>query len=119
ARKQLIDDVFQITGISDIVRGDTDPRETKGAQELKGQYASVRIRDRINEMARFGQQAARLTAEIISEQFQPQTLMEMTNIKLPTQAEIDQQVLQQQIAALRAQAQQQAMQQQPAPAGAM
>jgi hypothetical protein len=60
---------------------------------LKGQYASVRIRDRINEMARFGQQAARLTAEIISEQFQPQTLMDMTNMKLPTQAEIDQQAV--------------------------
>jgi hypothetical protein len=118
ARKQLIDDVFQITGISDIVRGETDPRETKGAQELKGQYASVRIRDRINEMARFGQQAARLTAEIISEQFQPQTLMDMTNMKLPTQGELDQQALQQQIQAKVAEAQQQrAMMAQQAPQG--
>jgi hypothetical protein len=41
----------------------------------------------------------RLTAEIISEQFQPQTLMDMTNMKLPTQAELDQQALQQQIQA--------------------
>ena len=37
-RKQLIDDVYQISGISDIMRGSTDPAETLGAQQLKSQY---------------------------------------------------------------------------------
>ena len=31
-------------GISDIVRGASNPNETLGAQELKGQYASMRLR---------------------------------------------------------------------------
>lgn len=117
ARKQLIDDVYQITGISDIMRGEGDKNETATAQNIKSQWGSVRIRDRQAEMAIFARQAARLTAEIISEQFQPQTLMDMTNMKLPTQAQLDQQALQAQIAALR----QQAMmaQQQPQPMGAM
>jgi len=65
----------------------------------------------------------RLTAEIISEQFQPQTLMDMTNIKLPTQAELDAQALQAAIQAKIAEAQQaaQAMppQMAPQPMGAM
>lgn len=107
ARKELIDDIYQITGISDIVRGETDPRETKGAQQIKGQWASVRIRDRLAAMGAFAGQASKLTGEIISEQFQPQTLMDMTNIKLPTQAQLDAQALQQQIAAKIAEAQQQ------------
>lgn len=113
ARKQLIDDVYQITGISDIMRGEGDKHETATAQNIKSQWGSVRIRDRQAEMANFAKQAARLTAEIISEQFQPQTLMDMTNMKLPTQAELDQQALEQQIMALKAQAQPQQPQQPP------
>lgn len=104
ARKQLIDDVYQITGISDIMRGEGDKNETATAQNIKSQWGSVRIRDRQAEMANFARQAARLTAEIVSEQFQPETLMAMTNIKLPTQAELDQQALMAQIEAIKAQA---------------
>jgi hypothetical protein len=115
SRKQLIDDVYQITGISDIMRGEGDANETATAQKQKGQWGAVRIRERQSEMATFAKQCARLTAEIISERFMPETLMDMTNMKLPTQAELDQQAMQQQIAAMQAQAQQQAMQAQQAP----
>ena len=108
ARKQLIDDVYQITGISDIMRGEGDKNETATAQNIKSQWGSVRIRDRQAEMAAFAKSAARLTAEIISEQFQPETLMEMTNMKLPTQQQLDMAALQAQIQALKAQAAQQA-----------
>ncbi len=52
-RKQLIDDVYQITGLSDIMRGSTVASETLGAQELKSQYGSVRIKDRQAELIRF------------------------------------------------------------------
>jgi hypothetical protein len=114
ARKQLIDDVYQITGISDIMRGEGDKDETATAQNIKSQWGSVRIRDRQAEMANFAKRAARLTAEIICEQFQPETLMDMTNMKLPTQADIEKQALQAAIQAKVAQAQM--AQQQPAPA---
>jgi hypothetical protein len=117
ARKQLIDDVYQITGISDIMRGEGDKEETAAAQNIKSQWGSVRIRDRQAEMAQFARQSARLTAEIISEQFQPQTLMDMTNMKLPTQADLDKAALQSQIAAMqqRAAQAQQMQQAQPMP----
>lgn len=107
ARKQLIDDVYQITGISDIMRGEGDKEETATAQGIKQQWGSVRIRDRQAALAAFARDCARLTAEIIAEKFQPETLMAMSNIKLPTQAEIDQQKLQAAIAAKQAEAQQQ------------
>lgn len=82
ARKQLLDDVYQITGISDIMRGDTDPRETKGAQVLKSQWGSSRVRERQKEIARFARDALRIKAQIIGDKFSWQTLAAMTNVDL-------------------------------------
>lgn len=107
-RKQLIDDVYQITGISDIMRGQTDPRETKGAQDLKANYGSVRIRDRQGELVRIALDITRITSEIMAENFLPATLLEMSQMQLPTDADIKQQLegLMQQATQLKAQAQQ-------------
>ena len=97
-RKQTIDDVYQITGISDIMRGDTDPDETKGAQVLKSTWGSSRVRDRQKEMARFARDILRLKAQVIAAKFQPQTLSEMTDVQLLTAAEKQQIALVQQAA---------------------
>lgn len=82
-RRVLIDDVYQITGISDIMRGDTEADETLGAQQLKSQWGSVRIRGRQTELARFARDLTRIAGEIIAENFQPQTLREMSQVQLP------------------------------------
>jgi hypothetical protein len=108
-RQQLIEDVYQIYGLSDIMRGDGKASETATAQNIKAQYGSVRIRERQNELARFCRDLCRLVGEILASQFQPETLLKMANMKLPTQAELDAKALQEQIAALQAQAQQSAM----------
>ncbi|MEF3130046.1 hypothetical protein OS035_01015 [Rhizobium sp. 268] len=106
ARKQLIEDVYQITGISDIVRGDTQASETATAQRIKSQWGSIRIRDRQAELARFARDIIRLAGEIICDQFQPETLMLVSGIKLPSMAEkqqVQMQMQQMQMAAMRAQ----------------
>jgi hypothetical protein len=66
-----MDDVYQITGLSDIMRGQTEASETLGAQQLKSQYGSVRIRDRQDEMVRIARDITRIAAEIMAENFQP------------------------------------------------
>lgn len=104
-RKQLIEDIYQIYGLSDIMRGDGDASETATAQSIKAQYGSVRIRERQGEMARFSRDICRLVGEVISTCFSPETLMTMSNIKLPTQEEIDQAALAAQQQALIARAQ--------------
>jgi hypothetical protein len=86
ARKQLIDDVYQITGISDIVRGDTQASETATAQRLKSQWGSIRVRDRQSELARFARDIIRISGEIICNLFQPETLVAMSGIQLPSLA---------------------------------
>lgn len=103
-RKQLIDDVYQIYGLSDIMRGDSDPRETAKAQGIKAQFGSVRIRERQKEMARFCRDICALAGEVIATCFSPETLLQMANMKLPTQAELDQKELEAKIAALAQQA---------------
>lgn len=86
-RNQLIEDVYQITGISDILRGETDPRETAKAQGIKAQWGSLRVRDRQKEMARFARDLIRLKGEVIAEQFSVETLKAMTGVDLPTAEE--------------------------------
>lgn len=105
ARKQLIEDVYQITGISDIVRGDTQASETATAQRIKSQWGSIRIRDRQAELARFARDIIRLAGEIICDQFQPETLMLVSGIRLPSMAEkqqVQMQMQQMQMAAHQA-----------------
>jgi len=87
ARAQVLNDIYQITGLSDIIRGESDPNETATAQRLKGQWGSLRVRDRQKELQRFARDAIRLKAEIIAEHFSIETLKVMTNVKLLTQAE--------------------------------
>jgi hypothetical protein len=81
ARTQLIQDVFQVTGLSDILRGQTDPSETLGAQELKAQTGSRRLRNTKDEVARFCKDVARLNAEIIAEKFEPETIAAITGYR--------------------------------------
>lgn len=117
ARKQLIEDVYQITGISDIVRGDTQASETATAQRIKSQWGSIRIRDRQAELARFARDIISIAGEIICDQFQPETLMLVSGIQLPTAAQkqqVQMQMQQQQVMAQQAAARAQQMGQ-PAP----
>lgn len=91
-RRQLIDDVYQITGLSDIMRGQSDASETLGAQELKSQYGSIRVRDRQSELIRVALDLTRISCEIMAENFDQQTLLDMAQMELPTDAEIKKQI---------------------------
>jgi hypothetical protein len=90
-RRQIIDDVYQITGLSDIMRGATEPQETATAQELKSQYGSVRIRERQTELVRFARDLVRIAGEVMAENFTPETFTTITQMSLPTAAAIQEQ----------------------------
>lgn len=101
-RKELKDNLYEITGISDIMRGETEASETAKAQNLKAQFGSARVKERQKVIAQFIRDIARIAAEIIADRFQPETLMAASNMSLPSQAELDEAMAQQQ-AALQAQ----------------
>ena len=75
---QLKSEIFEITGLSDIVRGSTQASETATAQRLKGSFGTMRMQPRQRPMQRFVRDALRLKAEVIAEHFRPETLARMT-----------------------------------------
>jgi hypothetical protein len=106
-RKEIIQDIYQIKGLSDIMRGSTDPRETLGSQELKSQFGSTRTKDKQGELVRIARDLVEITSDIIVDQFEDETIIFMSQTQLPTDAMKRKQVgeLQQQLGQ-----QQQAMQ---------
>lgn len=93
-RRQVIDDVYQIIGLSDIMRGATEADETLGAQRLKQQNGSYRVRDKQNELIRWARDAVRIAAEIMAEEFDKSTLVDMAQMDLPTDADVKKQIKQ-------------------------
>lgn len=88
ARAKLFEDFYQLSGISDIMRGATEAEETLGAQQLKSQYGSVRVRDKIDELQRVARDVARIVAEIAADKFSKETLLDMSMMEIPTKADI-------------------------------
>lgn len=91
-RRQLIDDVYQIIGLSDIQRGSTEAQETLGAQQLKNQNGSARVRDKQNELVRVARDLVRIASEVMVDQFDRKTLIDMAQMDIPTDSEQKKQV---------------------------
>lgn len=92
ARRELFSDYDRLSGISDIMRGETEADETLGAQQLKSQYGSVRVRDKIEELQRIARDVTQISAEIMAEHFSQELLLDMSQMEIPTKAEIEKQV---------------------------
>lgn len=92
-RKECIDNIYSITGISDIMRASTDPQETAKAQTIKSQWGTMRLQRMQREVARYARDIVRLLAEVIENKFQPETLAKMTEVDLPTQQQVQQQMM--------------------------
>ncbi|OYV47809.1 MAG: hypothetical protein B7X10_04025, partial [Burkholderiales bacterium 21-58-4] len=78
ARDKTKDLLYEITGIGDIMRGQTDPNETMGAQQLKANFSTRRIMPQQRAVARVARDLIRLLAGVIAEHFSPQTISMIT-----------------------------------------
>lgn len=75
ARSDIKAQIYEITGISDIIRGASYASETATAQQIKGQYAGLRLRAMQEDVALFASEILRLKAQIMCAKFQPQTIL--------------------------------------------
>ena len=75
ARDEIKNQIYEITGISDIVRGQTAASETATAQQIKGQYAGLRLRSMQEDVALFASELFQLKAQVICTKFQPTTIL--------------------------------------------
>jgi len=78
AREQIKKDLYEITGLADIMRGQADPRETAEAVQTKGRWGSLRLQNRQQEVARLCRDTIRMMGEIMAEHFPAQTLIEIS-----------------------------------------
>lgn len=81
-REAIIQQIFELTGIADIERGSSDPRETRGAQVIKAQFSSRRNLTPKQEIERYFRDCLRIAAEIIAEHFDSRTLNRMTGLEV-------------------------------------
>ena len=80
-RSVKIQEIYELTGVSDIQRGSSDPRETAKAQQLKANFGNRRLATKQDETQRFFRDIYRIKAEIIAEQFDPETLKLMVGLE--------------------------------------
>lgn len=99
ARENVLNQIYSITGISDIMRGESDAAETAAAQGIKARFGSVRLRNTQDDVAIYATELLRLKAEVICGKFTDQTIIEMSSAAqlLPT----DQMLVPQALAMLR------------------
>ncbi len=109
-RQQVKQVIYEITGISDILRGSSAASETATAQNIKNQWGTLRLKNLQREVARYAREAMRLIGEVAAEHFDQPTFQALTNLNYPTNQ--DKQQLQMQLQAQQQQfMQQQQMQQ--------
>jgi len=72
--------IYEVLGISDVMRGASKASETATAQQIKAQFGSTRIQLSQFYIAEWITNALRIKAEIISKHWQPDTIAQRSNI---------------------------------------
>ncbi len=86
-RDRAIQSMYEVTGISDIVRGQSDPNETLGAQQLKSQFSGVRIRERQRDIQRYIREILLHMSAIIGQHFEQPVMAKMSGVPLLLEAQ--------------------------------
>lgn len=73
-------DLYEISGIADVMRGSSDAGETATAQQIKANWGSKRVRRLQKDVQRFVRDCFRLKAEVMAEMFEPQTLFALAGM---------------------------------------
>jgi hypothetical protein len=78
AMEQVKGQIYEIMGIADIQRGQTDPNETLGAQIIKSNNASGRLKTMQHEVVNFATALLQIKAQIICQHFTDDTIIKIS-----------------------------------------
>ena len=81
ALAEVKNEIYEIMGIADIVRGASEPNETATAQKLKGQFGSLRLRAMQAEVAQYAAEILQIKAQIMCTMYQPDTLVRIAAVE--------------------------------------
>jgi hypothetical protein len=99
AMDQVKGQIYEIMGIADIQRGQTDPNETLGAQIIKSNNASGRLKTMQHDVVNFATALLQIKAQIICQHFTDDTIVKISGaMQLSPQ---DQQLIPQALALLK------------------
>jgi hypothetical protein len=94
AREQAKQVVYDVTGLSDIIRGSSVASETATAQQIKGQYASMRLKRMQMDVAVFASELLRIKAQLMCDLYSPENLIQMSGIMGTDDAQFAEQAIQ-------------------------
>lgn len=94
-QQQKIQELYQVTGMNDVMRGAaSEARVSATERKLQANYGSIRIEALQNEFSRWVSDLQSLKAEIIAKHFQPQTILDQSNILATPDAALASQAVQ-------------------------
>ena len=90
ARQQCKQVIYEITGISDILRGSSVASETATAQNIKNQWGTLRLKRLQREVMRYTRDLLRMMLEIAATKFSEETWAKMTGLPFLTKMQAQQ-----------------------------
>lgn len=78
AQREVKDTIYEITGISDIVRGQAHASESATATRTKGQYATLRLDSMKQSVVDFATNLLQIKAQIMCQHYEPETLLKIS-----------------------------------------
>lgn len=87
ARQQIKQVIYELTGISDIIRGSNVASETATASDLKNKWGTIRLRLMQNHTANYVRDLYRLAVDAGTKVISPEQWREITQLDYPTESE--------------------------------
>ena len=80
-REDIKNQIYEITGMSDIIRGQSKASETLGAQKIKTQYASMRIQDRQKNVVEYASSVFDIQAQLMRKHMDIQEIQKLAQVQ--------------------------------------
>jgi hypothetical protein len=96
AREQCKQVIYEITGISDIIRGSSVASETATAQSIKSQWGTMRLKRNQGEVMRYARDLLRIMLEVAAKRFDDEKWINVTQLPYATDEDLQaaQQIMQ-------------------------
>lgn len=86
-REQTKAAIYEITGLSDIIRGQSEANETATAQQIKTQWGSVRIQKLQRLIQWQVRDLFKITAEVMQNSFRTEQLLKVSGVQIEPEQE--------------------------------
>ena len=80
-REDVKQQIYELTGMADIIRGTSKASETLGAQKIKAQYASMRIQDRQKSVVEYASTVFDLQAQLMRKHMSVEEIAKLAQVQ--------------------------------------